>query len=441
MFLRVAYPAVAYDRYLALMPSESTEKLKAAAEQLKNLRIVHVNSTVTGGGVAEILQSLVPLTNGLGISTERVVINPPAEFFQVTKRIHNLLQGAEGCLSPEELEIYFQSIQNVAEDMRRQHVTADVWFLHDPQLLPLAHVLRREADETWVWVCHLDLTTPNRDVLDALLPLTKDYDRLVFSLASYVPEGLGESPPVYIAPPAIDPLAVKNIPLERERALELVSAMGIDHTRPLVSQVSRFDLWKDPWGVVNAYRSARQAVPGLQLALLGLSQAVDDPEALNVLESVQELASGDPDIHLFYHPLGLPGTIDEVVNAFQVASDVIVQKSVREGFGLTVTEAMWKGKPVIGGNVGGIRLQIENGVNGYLVETPEECAWRIVELINAPELRSHMGEAARETVRQKYLMPALALDYLNLVKARALGPESSANGSRVTPATNRVDTA
>ena len=417
MFLRVAYPTVAFDRYLALMPSESTEELLAVADELKNVRIVHLNSTATGGGVAEILQSLVPLTNGLGVATERVVINAPPQFFEVTKRIHNLLQGAEGTLSSEELEVYFQSIQTVAEDMRRQHLTADVWFLHDPQLLPLARLLPRELDEAWFWVCHIDLTAPNFGVMDSLLPLTREYDKLVFSLRSYVPDGLGNTPPVNIAPPAIDPLAVKNIPLDQERARELITALGVDAARPLVTQVSRFDHWKDPWGVVDAYRLARQSVPGLQLALLGLSQAADDPEALKVVASVEEHVAGDPDVHLYFDPLGLPGTIDEVVNAFQVASDVVIQKSIREGFGLTVTEAMWKGKAVIGGNVGGIRTQIENGVNGYLVDSPEECAWRIVELIKDPELRSRIGEAARDTVRERYLLPRLALDYLNMAKA------------------------
>jgi trehalose synthase len=426
MFQQIAYPAVAYDRYLALMPAESSEELQALAEELKDVHIVHVNSTATGGGVAEILQSLVPITNGLGIHTERLVINPPPQFFQVTKRIHNLLQGAEGCLDNQELDIYFESIRSVAEEMRRRQVTADVWFLHDPQLLPLARMLPRKWDETWVWVGHIDFTTPNRGVLDSLLPLTKDYDRIILSLASYVPDGLGDTLPVSIAPPAIDPLAVKNIPLDQKKASSLVAAMGVDPARPLVCQVSRFDSWKDPWGVIDAYRLARQSVPGLQLALLGLSQASDDLEAVDVVASVTKHAEGDPDIHLYFEPLGLPGTIDEVVNAFQVVPDVIIQKSLREGFGLTVTEAMWKGKAVIGGNVGGIRIQIENGVNGYLVDSPEECASRIVELMKDPKLRSRMGRAARESVRERFLMPSLLLDYLRVVKAHLQQTEAPA---------------
>ena len=198
--------------------------------------------------------------------------------------------------------------------------------------------------------------------------------------------------------------------------------MGIDPARPLVTQVSRFDLWKDPWGVVDAYRLARQAIPGLQLALLGLSQAADDPEALDVLNSVAEHAAQDPDIHLYFYPTDLTESIDTVVNAFQVASLTLLQKSTREGFGLTVSEAMWKGRPVIGGNVGGIRTQIEDGVNGFLVGNREECAQRIIKLVQDPDLRERMGAAARERVRQEFLLPRLALDYLRAARAYAPAP-------------------
>ncbi len=426
MFLRLPYPAVAYDRYLALMSPESTEELLAVAKELKDLRIVHINSTATGGGVAEILKSLVPVTKGLGIPTERIVIDPPPQFFQVTKRIHNLLQGAEGGLSSQERDTYFQSIEKVAQSMRRDCLTADVWFLHDPQLLPLARTLPRKLDETWIWVGHIDLSTPNSEVMEFLLPLLKDYDSLILSLSSYVPDGLGDSIPVFIAPPAIDPLAVKNIPLDKQRAESMVKAMGVDPDRPLVCQVSRFDAWKDPWGVMDAYRLARKSVPGLQLALLGLSQAADDPEALAIVGDVTRYAEDDPDIHIYFEPLGLPGTVDAVVNAFQVVSDVIMQKSLREGFGLTVTEAMWKGKPVIGGNVGGIGIQIDNEINGYLVNSPEECASRIVELMTDPELRSRIGQAARKSVHDRFLLPSLLLDYLKVVKTHLPQQETTA---------------
>jgi len=382
------------------------------------LRVLHLNSTATGGGVAEILQSMVPLGNSLGIETERIVINPDRpEFFDVTKKIHNMLQGAQGVLSPDELDIYFDCIRRVSDDMRNKDLTADVWFVHDPQLLPLARLLPKKETETWIWICHIDLTTPNRSVLDALMPLTQDYDQLIFSQTAYVPADLGDKVPVLIAPPAIDPLTVKNTPMDLAKAQEVVRAMGIDTDRPLITQVSRFDLWKDPWGVIDAYRLARESVPGLQLALLGLSQATDDPEGAEVYRTVAEHAAGDPDIHLYFDPSKMPVSVDEVVNAVQMASHVLMQKSTREGFGLTVTEGMWKGKPVIGGDAGGIRVQINDGVSGFLVFSPEECAQRLVELLQDHALATRIGEAAKESVRQRFLLPRLAFDYLNVARA------------------------
>ena len=392
MLLRINYPETTLDSYSALLPPELLHELTSLARDFQGMRFVHANSTAAGGGVAEILQSLVPLMNSLGLVTERLVISPTEpRFFQVTKRIHNLLQGAEGSLSPEELEVYFRCIGEIAEDIHQRELQADVWFLHDPQLLPLASLLPRQADELRYWVCHIDLTAPNRQVLDSLAPLTGYYDGLAFSLPEFVPAAINGHPPVFITPPSIDPLTAKNRKMGREEALNLVAAMGIDSARPLVTQVSRFDYWKDPWGVIDAYRQARREVPGLQLALLGLSQAADDPEALEVLRSVAEYAAGDPDIHPYFYPDNLPDTIDRIVNAFQTASLVVMQKSTREGFGLTVAEAMWSGRPVIGGNVGGIRVQIQDGVNGYLVDSPEECGRRLIQLLQDEQLRENLG--------------------------------------------------
>jgi len=427
MYHKVLHPPVSIDSYLPLLSDQFAEELTSLAGELGHLRFVHLNSTETGGGVAEILQSMVPLMNALGIATERIVIDPPSEFFQVTKRIHNLLQGAEGSLSKEELEIYYGSVRQVAEDLRRRPVAADVWFFHDPQLLPLAGLLPRTSQEVRIWIGHIDFTTPNPSVLDTLLPLVHDYDRLIFSLPSYVPARLSETPPVSIAPPAIDPLSVKNVALSESAAADITTALGIDPARPLITQVSRFDLWKDPWGVIDAFRLARNDVPGLQLALLGLSQATDDPEALDVLATVSNHAAQDPDIHLYFDASVLPCSIDEAVNAFQVASQVVIQKSTREGFGLTVTEAMWKAKPVIGGDVGGIRIQIDDAVSGYLVSSPEECAQRLVQLLQDPHLRARLGEAARESVRERFLMPRLAFDYLRAAKAHAFSAAETAS--------------
>ena len=435
MLLRMTYPDVTASDYWPLLTPQLVDELTDLAQQVKGLRFVHVNSTAVGGGVAEVLQSLVPLMTSLGVETERVVINPTAPpFFQVTKKLHNLLQGADGELSREELDLYLSTIGQVSEDIQTRDLDADVWFLHDPQLLPLAQMLPKRGNETRIWVCHIDLTAPNPRVMEQLLPLTGAYDGLIFSLDSYVPAGLNHGTPVYIVPPAIDPLTAKNSPMPEAEASAVVAAMGIDPGRPLVTQVSRFDFWKDPWGVIDAYRLAREAVPGLQLALLGISQAADDPEALDVVNRVAEHAANDPDIHLYFYPDHLPDTIDRIVNAFQSASLVVLQKSLREGFGLTVAEAMWKGRPLIGGNVGGIRMQVEDGVNGYLVDSPEECAQRMVGLLKDPALRAEIGAAARASVREKFLLPRLALDYLKAAAGQV--PPKLLNNGHV-PAVNR----
>ena len=418
MLLRVNHPEIPLQRYASLLPQHLMDNLHGLADQFRGLRFVHANSTATGGGVAEILQSLVPFMNTLGLPTERIVVSPEEpQFFQVTKRIHNLLQGSAGSLSRDELEVYFQCMEQVAQDIKDRGLEADVWFFHDPQLLPLAMLLPRREGELRFWVCHIDLTAPNAETLDRLAPLTSYYDGLAFSMDQFVPDDIVGRYPVYITPPSIDPLTDKNTTMTREEALEIVSAMGIDPGRPLVTQVSRFDYWKDPWGVVDAFRQARESVPGLQLALLGLSQAADDPEALGVLHSVKEYSGEDSDIHAYFYPEGLPDSIDRIVNAFQTASLVVLQKSTREGFGLTVTEAMWKGRPVIGGNVGGIRTQIEDEISGFLVNNPRECGERIVQLAKDEDLRLRMGQAARERVRERFLLPRLALDYLAAVRS------------------------
>lgn len=413
----IDYPETDARRYLDLMAPEAAGRLTELADRFAGLRVMHVNSTANGGGVAEILHSLVPLSNALGIRTERAVINPKDPgFFTVTKRIHNMLQGADGELSPEELGSYYRCLDDVAAELKRTGLSADVWFLHDPQLLPLGRLMEQHTCAIRIWTVHIDLTNPNPWLLDELLPLTTAYDALICSLRDYVPSALHPDLPVHVVPPAIDPLTCKNAGLPPQRARQIVGALGIDPQRPLVTQVSRFDLWKDPWGVVDAYRLARKSHPGLQLALLGLSQANDDPEGAEVLESVRNYAGGDPDIHLFFDPDGLPAGNDEIVNAMQTHSDVLLQKSTREGFGLTVSEGMWKGKPVVGGNVGGIRIQIEDGDSGFLVNSAEEAGERIAQLLADPDLRSDIGRNAQDRVRDNFLMPRLLYDYLDVAR-------------------------
>ena len=326
------------------------------------------------------------------------------------------MQGAPGELSEEELSIYFGCLDEIADEIGELDLAADVWFFHDPQLLPLGRLLSQCAAPTRLWVVHIDLTEPNPWLLDRLLPLTGAYDTVICSLNDYEPRRLPNGVGLYVAPPAIDPLAPKNSEMAPARAAAIVNSLGIDAARPLVTQVSRFDAWKDPWGVIDAYRLARKSHPGLQLALLGLSQANDDPEGEKVLKSVHDYAGNDPDIHLFFSPGGLPATNDEIVNALQTHSQVVVQKSTKEGFGLTVSEAMWKAKPVIGGNVGGIRLQITDGESGYLVDTVEEAGRRMTQLLSDPDLRSVVGRNARERVRERFLLPRLLNDYLQAAR-------------------------
>ena len=420
----IEYPTADANLYLELLPPETAAELTAVAEQFRSSSVIHINSTAYGGGVAEILHSLVPLSNALGIDTQRVVITPrDSRFFDVTKRIHNMLQGAEGELTDDELAIYYGCLADIATDVEKAGLSADVWFCHDPQLLPLGRLLDRDAARTRLWVVHIDLTDPNPWLMERLLPLTEAYDLLICSLEDYAPRETPGDVGIFVAPPAIDPLAPKNSEMPRYKAADIAKALGIDVSRPLVTQVSRFDFWKDPWGVIDAYRLAKRSHPDLQLALLGLSQANDDPEGERVLRSVVEHADRDPDIHLFFSPHGLPATNDEIVNALQTHSQVLVQKSTREGFGLTVSEGMWKGKPMIGGNVGGIRLQIVDGESGYLVDDARQAGERMAQLLADVELCAEIGRNAKARVRQRFLIPRLLNDYLRAAQqARSASP-------------------
>ena len=421
----IEYPTLKADHYLELLPPESAAELTAVADRFRDSRVIHINSTAYGGGVAEILHSLVPLSNALGISTQRAVITPrDARFFDVTKRIHNMLQGAAGGLTEEELAIYYGCLDDIGAEIDEAGLSAEVWFFHDPQLLPLARLLDRGAAPTRLWVVHIDLTDPNPWLMERLLPLTRAYDLLICSLEDYVPRDAPGDLGIFVAPPAIDPFAPKNCEMPRHKAADIAKALGIDVSRPLVTQVSRFDLWKDPWGVIDAYRLAKRSHPDLQLALLGLSQANDDPEGEQVLRSVTEHSDNDPDIHMFFFPNDLPASNDEIVNALQTHSRVLVQKSTREGFGLTVSEGMWKGKPMIGGNVGGIRLQIVDGESGYLVDDATQAGERIAQLLADNELCARIGRNARDRVRQRFLIPRLLNDYLRATQqARSVAPQ------------------
>jgi trehalose synthase len=390
--------------YTHIVGRDLVDEIRTLAEPLKGKRVVQLSATAFGGGVSEILYTLIPLMRDVGLECEWQVIYGREEFFNATKLMHNALQGAPDDLSEEQWATWLRFNEINAKELTDGW---DVCLVHDPQ--PAAvHQLVPEKAKGWVWRCHIDLSTPNPATIARLLPYIKDYPQSLFHMANYVPEGMGGN--VNIVPPAIDPLAPKNMALSPEDASYVCDQFGIDVDRPLICQVSRFDPWKDPIGVIDAWRLVREQMPGVQLALVG-SMASDDPEGWDFYNSTIAHADGDPDIHILNN-FNNVGAIE--VNAFQSHSDVLIQKSTREGFGLTVSEAIWKGRPFIGGAVGGIPLQVENGVSGYLVETVEQCAERTLDILKDPALGKALGRRGKEHVRKHFLTPRYLRDYLRI---------------------------
>ena len=381
------------------------ERIRELAAPLEGKRVLHVSATAFGGGVSEILYTMVPLMRDIGLDAHWHVILGREEFFNVTKLMHNSLQGDEQSISDEQWEVFEAYNAMNAQSLEEGW---DVIIIHDPQPAGL-HANAPGAAKHWIWRCHIDLSTPNRKTLERLLPLIRDYDASVWHLQQYVPVDL-DGGLVRIVPPAIDPLSPKNMALSPEDAAFVCDQFGIDVERPLICQVSRFDPWKDPIGVIDAYRMVREEVPEVQLALVG-SMATDDPEGWEFFHETFRHADGDPDIKILNN-LNNVGAIE--VNAFQSQADVVMQKSLREGFGLTVTEALWKGRATVGGNVGGIPLQIEDGITGFLVSSPEEAAERTVTLLRDPGLAKYMGRAGKERAREHFLTPRLLRDWLEL---------------------------
>jgi trehalose synthase len=381
------------------------EQIRALAEPLGGKRVLHLSATAFGGGVAEILYTLVPLMREAGLEAEWRVIYGQDEFFDVTKAIHNALQGDKRGLSEDEQEIFRRYNRENAEALTEEF---DFVIVHDAQ--PAAMIENaREAGKRWIWRCHIDLSTPNRDVLNFLSPWLASYDATVFHRKAYVPDS-GGLPPAYIWPPAIDPLAPKNMALSSEDAAYIVDQFGIDVDRSLVSQISRFDPWKDPVGVIEAWRLLRNKHPSVQLALVG-SMAHDDPEGWDYYNKTVEAAQGDPDIFILSN-LNNVGSVE--VNAFQVHSAALIQKSIREGFGLTVTEGLWKGRPMVAGRAGGIVDQIQDGVTGYLVDSIPECADALDDVLKEPMKARAMALEGKEYVRRHFLSPRLLRDWLAL---------------------------
>jgi len=385
-------------------------EIRELSEQLQGLKVLHLSATAFGGGVAEILYTLIPLMHDVGIKAEWQVMLGREEFYNVTKRLHNALQGNPDSLDAEEWAIFERFNEMNARELSDGW---DVIIVHDPQPLGIRDHVPGHG-RMWVWRCHIDLSTPNPDAIDHVVPHVRGYDESVFHLQDYVPPGL-DGGLVNICPPAIDPLAPKNMAFSPEDAAFVCDQFGLDVDRPLMCQVSRFDPWKDPMGVIDAYRVVKEEMPEVQLALVG-SMALDDPEGWEFFNSTMAHADGDPDVHILNN-LNQVGAIE--VNAFQSQADVVIQKSTREGFGLTVSEALWKARPFVGGDVGGIPLQVQDGETGYLVSSPEECAERSLRILRDPDLGRRLGRSGKEHVRNNFLTPRLLRDWLHIFSRAA----------------------
>jgi len=387
------------EQYEPLIGAAAVDRIVGKARRVRQMRVAHVSSTFYGGGVTELLTPLTLMMNAIGIETDWHLIQGTPGFFGCTKKLHNTLQGESVEFSDAERAIYEEV---VFENATRLHLDeCDAIIVHDPQPLPLiAHFANREIP--WLWQCHVDLSSPYVPVWAYLRGFIEQYDGAVFSLPEYGQDlGLDQ----HFVTPAIDPFSAKNRHMSNKEISEFLRSYQIPTDRPLVTQISRFDRWKDPMGVIDAFRKAREQVD-CTLVLVG-NNATDDPEGEQILDSIRSVADESIIILAVDDPV--------LVNALQRHAAVVLQKSTREGFGLTVTEAMWKGAAIVGGDVGGIRHQIKDEWNGFLVKTPDEAAARIVEVLKDPQLRERLGVRAKESVREKFLMSRLLEDWLDLL--------------------------
>lgn len=385
---------------------ECIEELHQLAHPLRNIKIVHVNSTASGGGVAEILEKFVPLTQALGIESSWEVIQGTMDFFLCTKGMHNAIQGDKYIPSTTHLRVYEDVNRQNAERLRTVLEEADIVFIHDPQPLALISSFPNRKGK-WIWRCHIDASKPFRPVWKYLRQYIDQYDATIFSLEEFthpIPS------PMFIIPPSIDPLSEKNIELDAKEIEQVYDLFKLDAARPIILQVSRFDRFKDPLGVIEAFRLVRKFNVEAQLVLAG-SYADDDPQGEVILQEVKNAAMDDENIKI----LLLPSNAHRMINALQRAASIILQKSIKEGFGLTVTEALWKGKPVIGGNAGGIKLQVIQGQTGFVVNTPEGAAYRMRYLLQHPNIGAEMGQKGREYVRENFLITKQLSAHLTLI--------------------------
>lgn len=385
------------EQYAGIAPRGDLVMLHSLGAAFRGRSFLHVNSTREGGGVAEILHRMVPLLTSLGLDARWEVIKGDARFFDITKKIHNALQGREESID-ERMWSHYEEVNR--ENAARLGLDADAVLIHDPQPAPLISHRKRG---TWIWRCHIDVSHPQENVWHRISDYSAKFAAVVFSTSKFA-----QLMPVdeFIIPPSIDPVSDKNRDLTEQEVGETMARFKIPGDRPMILQVSRFDRFKDPIGVIQAYRIVKKYNDCI-LVLAG-SPASDDPEGDEVLREVREFAAADPDIFI----LLLPPFSDKEINALQRSATVVLQKSLKEGFGLTVSEAMWKKKPVIGGAIGGIPLQITHGMTGFLCHSVEGAAFRVRQFLNNPEMAKRIGEAGREYVRKNFLITRQIRDYL-----------------------------
>jgi len=399
---------VSLRNYSSIIGEQKIEEIKTLAKDLTGREVCHVNSTSFGGGVAEILHRLVPLMCDVGLKAEWKVIRGSDEFFDVTKTIHNGLQGMNVSLTGQMKETYLECNKINSHELDLNH---EFVVIHDNQPAAMINYYPSRVGK-WIWRCHIDLSHPNQKFTDFIIPFLLQYDALIFTMEQYVQKPL-KTKKVALITPTIDPLSTKNKPLPQSMILSLLDKYDVDAEKPIITQVARFDPWKDPLGVIDVYRLVKEKMSSVQLLLIA-SMAKDDPEGWAYYEKTARHAAEDYDIHLLTDLKGVGGV---EVNAFQRASDVVLQKSIREGFGLSVAEALWKEVPVIGGNVGGIPLQILHGKTGFLVNNIEEAAEKTLYLLKHPSIAKKMGKEGREHVLKNFLITKHLSNYLKLLKS------------------------
>lgn len=388
------------EEYIPIVGQSTIDDLRLIAPKLKGKVVQHVNSTAFGGGVAEILNRMVPLLKELGVDTRWDIMRGGEQFFKVTKKFHNALHGRDEKINRQDFNIFMQTSQKNIEEI---DISGDIVFIHDPQ--PIA-LIKKKTDNKWIWRCHVDVSNPNRDVWKFLLNFITQYNAAVFSAPAFSHH---LSIRQFLIPPSIDPLSDKNKDLPRETIDDVLHKYNIKKDKPIIMQISRFDRLKDPIGVIEAYKLVKKHID-CQLILAG-GTVIDDPEGSEVLAEVREKAKQDEDIHVLLIPRNQN---DIEINALQRASTVIIQKSLKEGFALTVTEALWKAKPVVASRVGGIPLQVRHKYSGLLCYSVEGAAFALKQLLSSPEYAKKLGENGREHIKNNFLITRHIKDYMLL---------------------------